>query len=288
MFTRFGPAIFALLASAAYAAPPLPSVQPAGWDRDLKLREAPDLNPDPHIVEVDLDARIAPVEVAPGVRTNAWTYNGGIPGPLIRAHVGDRLIVHFTNHLPQPTTVHWHGIRVPIQMDGVPDVSQPAVQTDGNFTYDFVVPDAGLYWYHPHVMSAAQVGFGLYGALLVEDPTEQVGVADETVIVLSDIGINGRGELDSPDSGGSTGMAFGREGGYVLVNGKVRPQLVMRSGAPQRWRVVNTAKSRFFQIDLDGQKITRIGGDGGLLARPVTLDALVIAPGERADVIVAP
>ncbi len=222
------------------------SLQPEGWDRDLKLPEATDRNPDPHIVEVDIDARIAPVEVAPGVRADAWTYNGGIPGPLIRAHVGDRLIVHFTNHLPQPTTIHWHGIRVPIEMDGVPDVSQPAVPTGGSFTYDFVVPDAGLFWYHPHVMSAAQVGFGLYVALLVEDPAEQVGVADDTVIVLSDIGINEHGELDSPDSGGTTGMAFGREGGYVLVNGKVRPKLVMRSGAPQRWRIVNTAKSRFF------------------------------------------
>ena len=289
LFARIGFAVSALLlTSAVYAAPASTSLQPAGWDRDLKLREAPDLNPDPHIVEVNLDARIAPVEVAPGVRADAWTYDGGIPGPLIRARVGDRLIVHFTNHLPQSTTIHWHGIRVPIQMDGVPDVSQPAVQPGGTFTYDFVVPDAGLFWYHPHVMSAAQVGFGLYGALLVEDPAEQVGVADETVIVLSDIGINEHGMLDSPDSGGSTGMAFGREGGYVLVNGKVNPKLFVRSGAPQRWRIVNTAKSRFFQIDLDGQKMTRIGGDGGLIEHPVTLDALVIAPGERADVIVAP
>src|ERR1051326_5283826 len=98
MFKRFGVAALALLlTSAAYAAGAPSSVQPAGWDRDLKLREAPDLNPDPHIVEIDLDARIADVEVAPGVRADAWTYNGGIPGPLIRAHVGDRLIVHFTN-----------------------------------------------------------------------------------------------------------------------------------------------------------------------------------------------
>src|SRR5215471_10402689 len=210
MFTRLLAAValmaFAVSSAAASADA---NLQPAGWDRDLKLREAVDLNPDPHIVEINLDARIAPVEVAPGVRTEAWTYDGGIPGPLIRAHAGDRLIVHFTNHLPQPTTVHWHGIRVPIHMDGVPDVSQPAVQTGGAFTYDFIVPDAGLYWYHPHVMSAAQVGFGLYGALLVEDPAEQVGVADETVIVLSDIGINDHGALDPPDSGGSTGMAFG-------------------------------------------------------------------------------
>ena len=179
----------------------LTSLQPAGWDNDVRLVEAVDRNPDPHIVEIDLDARIAPVEVAPGVRVDAWTYNGGIPGPLIRVHVGDRLIVHFVNHLPQPTTVHWHGLRLPIQMDGVPDVSQPPVAAEGGtFTYDFVVPDAGLYWYHPHVMSAAQVGFGLYGALLVEDPDEQVNVADETVLVLSDIGIDNRGKLDSPDS----------------------------------------------------------------------------------------
>jgi FtsP/CotA-like multicopper oxidase with cupredoxin domain len=175
-------------------------------------------------------------------------------------------------------------------MDGVPDVSQPAVPTGGTFTYDFVVPDAGLYWYHPHVMSAAQVGFGLSGALLVEDPSElvQTGVADETVLVLSDIGIDSHGTLDSPESGGTTGMAFGREGGYVLVNGRVRPRLVVRSGAPQRWRIVNAAKSRFFQFDLDGQKFTRVGGDGGLTEDPLTLDSIVLAPGERADLIVAP
>src|SRR5215467_7099354 len=102
MFTRLlaGAALMFLAASSA-AASAAGSLQPAGWDRDLKLREAVDLNPDPHIVEINLDARISPVEVAPGVRTDAWTYDGGIPGPLIRAHAGDRLVVHFTNHLPQ-------------------------------------------------------------------------------------------------------------------------------------------------------------------------------------------
>ena len=145
----------------------------------LKLVEARDKNPDPKIVEIDLTARVAEVEVAPGKTVQAWTYDGGIPGPLIRAHVGDRVIVHFTNDLPQPTTVHWHGVRVPIEMDGVPDISQPEMKRGDTFTYDFVVRDAGLYWYHPHVMSAAQVGFGLYGALLVEDPADGVGVADQ-------------------------------------------------------------------------------------------------------------
>jgi FtsP/CotA-like multicopper oxidase with cupredoxin domain len=141
------------------------SLQPEGWDAQIKLREAIDANPDPHIVEVNIEAKIAPVTIGPGTQVEAWTYNGDIPGPLIRVRVGDRLIVHFTNNLPEPTTLHWHGIRVPIQMDGVPGHSQPEVEPGRSFTYDFVVPDAGLFWYHPHVMSAMQVGYGLYGAV---------------------------------------------------------------------------------------------------------------------------
>jgi FtsP/CotA-like multicopper oxidase with cupredoxin domain len=288
IFKAGGAAALVLLMPVARVGASDVRLQPPGWDADLRLVEAPDRNPDPGIVEVSLDARLAPVEVAPGVRAQAWTYNGALPGPLIRVHTGDRLIVHFSNHLPEPTTVHWHGVRVPIQMDGVPDVSQPPVPPGGDFTYDFVVPDAGLYWYHPHVMSAAQVGFGLYGALLVEDRDDPVASLDQTVLVLSDIGIDSHGGLEPPDSGGSTGMAFGREGEYVLVNGRVNPRLVIRSGAVQRWRIVNAAKSRFFQFDLDGQKLTRIGGDGGFIQAPQVLESLVLAPGERADVIVSP
>src|SRR5687767_9004848 len=122
------------------------SLQPAGWDANLKLADAIDTNPDPNIVEITLDARVEPLEIVPGIRTNAWTYNRGLPGPLIRARRGDRLIVHFSNKLPQPTTVHWHGVQVPIHMDGVPGVSQPPVAPGGSFTYDFVLADAGLFW----------------------------------------------------------------------------------------------------------------------------------------------
>lgn len=219
------------------------------WDAALGLRTAPDLNPDPRILEINLEASLAQVEISPGQRVEAWTYNGGIPGPLVRLRVGDRLIVHFTNALPTPTTVRWHGLRLPIQMDGVPGYSQPEVKTGERFTYDYVVPDAGLYWYHPHVMSAAQVGFGLYGAILVDDPSETIAVPDEHVLVLSDIEITETGKLQSPDTGGSTGMAFGREGNIMLVNGRKNPRVAVRTGVPQRWRVVNTAKSRFFQLD---------------------------------------
>jgi FtsP/CotA-like multicopper oxidase with cupredoxin domain len=173
-------------------------------------------------------------------------------------------------------------------MDGVPDVSQPEVKRGGTFTYDFVVRDAGLYWYHPHVMSAAQVGFGLYGALLVDDPNDGVDVADQLTLVLSDIGFDRHGELDSPDTGGPAGMVFGREGAYVLANGKLLPTLRARAGAPQRWRIVNAAKSRFFILDLEGQPFYVIGSDGGLQEDPETTDSLLITPGERVDVIVTP
>jgi FtsP/CotA-like multicopper oxidase with cupredoxin domain len=263
------------------------SYAPAGWADGLTLNEPPDRNPDPRIVEIDLVAKTADVQID-GKTVHAWTYNGALPGPLIKAHVGDRLIVHFRNELEDPTTVHWHGVRVPIEMDGVPDISQPDVKKGESFTYDFVLRDAGLYWYHPHVMSAAQVGFGLYGALLVEDPADGVGVDDQVTIVLSDIGFDAKGALDPPDSGGSAGMVFGREGDYVLVNGRRHPSLRARPGAPQRWRIVNAAKSRFFFLDLEGQNFTVIGTDGGLQSQPVTSDILLITPGERVDVIVAP
>jgi FtsP/CotA-like multicopper oxidase with cupredoxin domain len=173
-------------------------------------------------------------------------------------------------------------------MDGVPDISQPPVHQGEAFTYDFVVRDAGLYWYHPHVMSAAQVGFGLYGPLLVEDPQDGVGVDDQLTLVLSDIGFNAKGELEPADSGGSAGMVFGREGAYVLANGRHRPVLKARAGAPQRWRVVNAAKSRFFYLDLEGQEFTVIGVDGGLQEKPTKTDILLVTAGERVDVIVTP
>ena len=285
----FGLALLAALLPARPAgASDASSLQPEGWDAGVKLAEAADTNPDPHIVEVALEARIARVEIAPGQFVEAWTYNGTLPGPLIRVGVGQRLIVHFTNRLPAPTTVHWHGIRVPFRMDGVPGYTQDDVKPGESFTYDFVVHDAGLYWYHPHVMSAAQVGFGLYGALLVDDPQEAVGVADELVLVLSDLALDGDGTLQPADAGGAIGTVFGREGEHLLINGRTRPALRVRAGVPQRWRIVNTAKSRYFDLDLGGPHFIQIGGDGGLQEFAVTRESLVLAPGERADVIVTP
>ena len=259
---------------------------PEGWDTAMGLPVAADLNPDPNILEINLTAQVAKVEVAPGKVVDAWTYNGSLPGPLIHLKVGDRLIVHFTNRLPSPTTVHWHGLQVPIEMDGVPGASQPPVLPGASFTYNFIVPDAGLFWYHPHVMSAEQVGFGLYGAFLVDDPTQQFGI-EEHVLVLSDIDLLDDGKLAPSDTGGSAGMAFGREGNVLLVNGRNHPTVRVKAGVPQRWRVVNTAKSRYYDLSIDSP-FTLIGVDGGIQEYSQELKSLVLGPGQRADVFLTP
>ncbi|WP_438018687.1 multicopper oxidase family protein [Sorangium sp. So ce315] len=277
-----------LLAAAAAGCTKEAPSQPEGWDSAVALPPAVDLDPRAEVVEVALTARVEEVEIVPGKKTSAWTYDGGIPGPLIRARVGDRVIVNFRNELPAPTTIHWHGVRLQAQMDGAPGHSQPETEPGGVFTYDFVVPDAGLYWYHPHVDSAAQAGNGLYGALLVEDPAEPAALGDELVLVLSDIGLEDDGSLDPPDTGGNFGTLFGREGDFLLVNGRVNPIIEARVGLRQRWRLVNASRSRYYQLALADHRFLRIGGDGGLLEHPVETERIVLTPGERADVLIEP
>ena len=139
--------------------------QPEGWDEDIALPQAEDLDPDPDVLEVEIEAREADIEILPGQTTRLWTYNGLLPGPLLRAKKGDRLIVHFKNELPQPTTIHWHGFELPNDMDGVPPTTQPPIAPGESFVYEFDVPDAGTFWYHPHLRSFEQVDRGLSGVL---------------------------------------------------------------------------------------------------------------------------
>ena len=108
--------------------------QPVGWDDGVRIPAADDMNPDPNIVEVALQARMTPMSFVSGGPTTVWTYNGQVPGPLIRARVGNRVIVHFSNALEETTTIHWHGLRIPAAMDGMPDLSQPPVQPGDSFT----------------------------------------------------------------------------------------------------------------------------------------------------------
>jgi FtsP/CotA-like multicopper oxidase with cupredoxin domain len=173
-------------------------------------------------------------------------------------------------------------------MDGAPGMTQPPVETGGKFRYEFVMRDAGTDWYHPHMNSSAQVGRGLYGPIVVNDPADSEVFGDELVLVLSDMGIRETGELVPLDTGGSFGDLFGREGSVVLVNGKVNPRLKVRSGKQQRWRVINAARSRYFDLRLREHGFVRIGGDNGLAAASSAADHVLVTPGERADIVFTP
>lgn len=263
--------------------------QPDGWDDELALNIPVDINPDPNILEIELEAQLAEIEFREGFTTPAWTYGGTVPGPFIKAKVGDTIIVHFRNSLPEPTSIHWHGMRVPNEMDGVPGVTQDPVPSGGEFRYEFVARDAGTFWYHPHINSAAQVGWGMYGPIVVEDPDDPPEFGDDLVLVLSDIGIaEGSGDFLPVDTGGLFGDLFGREGTVLLVNGKVRPTLKVRAGKQQRWRIINTARARYYTIGVPGHTLVRLGGDNGLAARSAELPNFVLVPGERADIVFTP
>ena len=263
--------------------------QPEGWDDDLALTIPEDLNPDPNILEINLEARITELEIIDGITTPVWTYGGSLPGPLIKAKVGDTVIIHFKNSLPEPTTIHWHGLRVPNQMDGVPGVTQPPIETDGEFRYEFTVDDAGTYWYHPHVNSAAQVGWGLYGPIVVEDPDDPEEFGDDLVLVMSDMSLNvNDGSFLAENAGGNFTDLFGKEGTVVLVNGRVRPTLKVRQGKQQRWRIINASRSRYIPIRLRDHTFTVLGGDNGLAERSREAARVVVTPSERADIVFTP
>jgi len=256
---------------------------------DIALPQVEDINTDPDILEINLEAKVSDIEVLPGRLTPVWGYNGGLPGPLIKLKVGDRLIVHFTNNLPEETTIHWHGVRVPNAMDGAPGYTQaPIAANGGRFTYDFVVEDAGTFWYHPHVNSAAQVGKGLYGPMVVTDPKDNPKFGDDQVLILSDMSLDKQGRFLSTSSGGSVGDLFGREGSVLLVNGKVMPTLKVRQGEQQRWRIINAARSRYYTLKYGAVPFVKLGGDSGLAARASRAEAIKLVPGERADLVFTP
>ena len=207
-----------------------------------------DLSPDPAIVEVSLVAAPAAHTYLVGKPAAVWAFNGSISGPTIEARKGDQVIVHFRNDLPEATTIHWHGLRVPNDMDGAGRLLQP-IPPGGSFDYRFVVPDAGTFWYHPHVRSDVQVEKGLYGPIVVHDPGEpDLGVAAERVLVLDDILVDPvTGLVDERID--MRGMMMGREGNLLLVNGQPsNGALTVARGERIRLRLVNAANARFFKL----------------------------------------
>ncbi len=249
-----------------------------------------DTNPDPDIVEVELVAAPSTHTYLPGKPADVWTYRdgavanseGSIPGPMLEAKLGDRVIVHFRNDLPEATTIHWHGVRVAPASDGTP-ISQIPVPPGGTFDYEFVAVDAGLFWYHPHVRGDVQVERGLYAPLRVI-ADDGIDVSADRVFVLDDVKIEATGQLSEATN--ALDLMLGRQGNVVLINGESSASIAPAAGSRERWRFVNSANGRFFNLELPGRRFLVIGWDGGLVTAPYETDQLLVAPGERYDVLV--
>ena len=236
------------------------------------------------VVRVDLEAREVDWEFVPGQRTLAWTYGGQVPGPTIEAKVGDVLEVRVINRLPEPTVVHWHGLRIPAAMDGTERTQRPIAPGE-TFTYRFRVPDAGTFWYHSHFNETVQVERGLYGALIVRDRDEPVFDADRT-FVLDDVELGENGEIKPP--GWWIESHDGREGNTRLVNGKQEPEIRMAAGQVERWRFVNAASARYVRLSVGGRPFRIIGTGGGLIPSPVTTTEVLLAAANRIELAVGP
>ncbi|MDJ0893812.1 MAG: multicopper oxidase family protein [Alphaproteobacteria bacterium] len=235
---------------------------------------------------IDLVAAPAKVQLAPEgyPATRLWTFNGRAPGPVIRARQGDRLQAVATNHLGEATTIHFHGVRMPNAMDGVPHLTQPPIEPGESFLYDFELTDAGTFWYHPHANSAEQVGRGLHGALIVEEKTPPV-VDRDLVWVLDDWRMTENAQLAAFGHPHDLSHA-GRIGNTVTLNGRIAPPLRLRKAERVRLRLINAANARVFGLEFEGHRPWLIAIDGHPVS-PQQIDGgqLAIAPGGRADLI---
>ena len=236
------------------------------------------------LLRVRLEAAEGPLSVA-GRQVTAYGYNGGLPRPTLRLRPGDRLQVQLVNRLDAVTNLHVHGLHVSPEGNG--DNVFLAIAPGESFDYDYQLPEdhpPGVYWYHPHHhgMVADQVFGGLYGAIVVEDP-RQLPVTRERVLVVSDITFDASGRLKEPST---MAQMMGREGELVLVNGQVQPALTARPGERERWRIVNACASRYVRLRLDGQRLDLLGIDSGRYAEPRRVEEVVLATGNRADLLV--
>ncbi|MSP54653.1 MAG: multicopper oxidase family protein [Myxococcales bacterium] len=240
---------------------------------------ATDLDPAAGIVEVNLAAAAFEWDPGTGVAlTEGVAYDDSVPGPLIEANAGDTVVVHFTNNLNEPTTVHWHGIRLESAMDGGMQMMDPILPGE-TFDYTFTVPDAGFYWYHPHLEGAKLIERGLYGRMIVHAPDEIAADCD-LPIALDDILLDeGSWQVAPVDT--DMMKLMGRLGNMLLANGKAGRRVALTAGETVLLRLVNPSNARYWDVYVEGQQLQVVATDGGWLPEPYATDSLVIAPGER-------
>ncbi|TCW21148.1 multicopper oxidase family protein [Dietzia cinnamea] len=236
------------------------------------------------VLELELTA--APTRVRVGGReASVQTFNGSLPGPTLRVAPGDTIRVALTNELQVPTNLHVHGLHVSPEGNG--DNPFLSIAPGESFDYEISLSadhPPGTYWYHPHRHGyvADQVAAGLYGAIIVED-REPVSVTRERVMVVSDLTLDASGNLAEVNQ---MQQMMGREGEVVLVNGQVRPQITAAPGERERWRIVNACSSRYLRLQLDGQQVRMFSRDLGRLPVPKEITEVVLAPGNRVELLV--
>lgn len=289
---------------------------------NFEPRTARDLDPRPDVVEVDLTAEESSHSFRPGSQTTIWGYDGALPGPVIRAEIGDEVVVNFCNELPPeagPTIVHFHGIEAIAAMDGS-NISQAPIARGDCFEYLLRPLTAATYWYHTHFNSNVQIEHGLSGTLVVSDRAEdaRLGLPKAAVALLDDVLLDDDNQIapeePSDPEANAKQQLDGREGNVLLVNGQSDRVLEARAGEPLRIRFVNGANARFMRLSFPGQdEVWRVGGDAGLIGAPEPIEpihygmhggghggghammsdpdpdkGLLITPGERAEVVINP
>lgn len=244
-----------------------------------------DIQEENEIVVFDIEAAPAIVSLIDGTTTTVWSYNGTVPGPELHVDLGDTIQIRFTNNLPQETTIHFHGIRVPNDMDGVPSVTQDPIQPGDTFVYEFTPSDAGTYWYHPHVRGAEQVERGLYGTIVVTDPQEMSPRQDK-IMVLDDWRLTEDAEVYPKFVTGHDISHDGRWGNVVTVNGSKNEIVQAAPGESIRLRFVNTANARIFNLHFGALEVEAIAFDGIAAREIFDPESVELSSGNRMDVIV--
>ena len=229
---------------------------------------------------------LAALRPAPYGPTEVWSYNGAVPGSEIRVRQGDRIRVLAQNGLDEDTTIHWHGIRTPNAMDGVPFLTQEPIPNGGEFLYEFDALDAGTFWYHPHQRSSEQVGRGLYGPLIVEE-ADPVRVDRDLIWMLDDWRMTRDGEISGGFGNRYDAMHSGRIGNTVTINGQIPERISVRTGERVRLRLINAANARIFGLNFDDLAPVVVALDGQPVA-PHAPDSgiVVIGPAMRVDLVI--
>jgi FtsP/CotA-like multicopper oxidase with cupredoxin domain len=215
--------------------------------------------------------------------TAIWGYDGTVPGPALRLKQGDELKVRVVNELKQSTVVHWHGLRLPNAMDGVPHLTQMPIEPGASFDYRFTAPDAGTFWYHSHFLSSEQVERGLYGVLIVEE-REPIAVDRDVILMVDDWRLADDGAIHPSFGNFHDAMMAGRLGQYITLNSEDTLDVPVKTNERVRLRIINSANARIFQLRI-ARHAARVMAVDGQPCPPNFLSngVLRLGPGNRVD-----